>query len=331
MMKSYWLKTPELSQGAETTLELRETPVPDPGPKQLLVRVRAAGLNRGEFLKGGLHKPGAVKAVGTEAAGEVVRMGADVKNFAVGDRVMGRMAGAFAEYALVDAGEAMAVPERLSWEEAASIPLTFHVVYDMLVLQGKLQTGEWLLITGVSSGVGVAAVQMAKALGTKVIGTSGSADKLERMNAIGLDVGLCTRAPDFAARVMEITGGHGADVVINTVGGTVFAEAMRCMAFEGRLAMVGYVDGVTHSDIDLSLLHTNRLRLFGVSNKLRTPAQRMQAVPQFITDMLPRIADGSVRVMLDKVFPFEQLAEAKALMEANQHLGKIVLAGVPQR
>ena len=329
MMKSYWLKTPELSQGAETTLELRDTPVPDPSPSQLLVRVRAAGLNRGEFLKGGLHKPGAVKAVGTEAAGEVVRTGSDVKKFVVGDRVMGRMAGAFAEYALVDETEAMAMPKCLSWEEAASIPLTFHVVYDMLVLQGKLQAGEWLLITGVSSGVGVAAVQMAKALGAKVIGTSGSADKLERMKAIGLDVGLCTRAPDFAARVMEATGGHGADLVINTVGGTVFAESMRCMAFEGRLAMVGYVDGVTHSDIDLTLLHTNRLRLFGVSNKLRTPAQRTQAVPQFIADMLPRIADGSVRVMLDKVFPFEQLAEAKAHMEANQHLGKIVLAGVP--
>jgi NADPH:quinone reductase-like Zn-dependent oxidoreductase len=329
-MKSYWLKTPELTQGTETTLELRDTPVPDPGSKQLLVRVRAAGLNRGEFLKGGLHKPGAVKAVGTEAAGEVVRAGADVKNFAVGDRVMGRMAGAFAEYALVDETEAMAMPACLSWEEAASIPLTFHVVYDMLVLQGKLQAGEWLLINGVSSGVGVAAVQMAKALGAKVIGTSGSADKLERMKAMGLDVGLCTRAPDFATRVMEATGGHGADLVINTVGGTVFAEAMRCMAFEGRLAMVGYVDGVTHSDIDLTALHTKRLQLFGVSNKLRTSAQRMQSVPQFITDMLPRIADGSVRVMLDKVFPFEQLAEAKALMEANQHLGKIVLAGVPQ-
>jgi len=328
-MKSYWLKTPELAQGTETSLELRETPVPDPSPSQLLVRVRAAGLNRGEFLKGGLHKPGAVKAVGTEAAGEVVRTGSDVKKFVVGDRIMGRMAGAFAEYALVDETEAMAMPKCLSWEEAASIPLTFHVVYDMLVLQGKLQAGEWLLITGVSSGVGVAAVQMAKALGAKVIGTSGSADKLERMKAIGLDVGLCTRAPDFAARVMEVTGGHGADLVINTVGGTVFAESMRCMAFEGRLAMVGYVDGVTHSDIDLTLLHTNRLRLFGVSNKLRTPAQRMQAVPQFIADMLPRIADGSVRVMLDKVFPFEQLAQAKAHMEANQHLGKIVLAGIP--
>jgi NADPH2:quinone reductase len=233
---------------------------------------------------------------------------------------MGRMVGAFAEYALVDAGEAMAVPACLSWEEAASIPLTFHVVYDMLVIQGQLKAGEWLFISGVSSGVGVAAVQMAKALGAKVIGTSGSADKLERMKAMGLDVGLCTRAPDFAARVMEATGGHGADLVINTVGGTVFAESMRCMAFEGRLAMVGYVDGVTHSDIDLTLLHTNRLRLFGVSNKLRTPAQRMQAVPEFIANMLPRI---------DKVFPFEQLAEAKAHMEANQHLGKIVLAGVP--
>jgi NADPH:quinone reductase-like Zn-dependent oxidoreductase len=329
-MKSYWLRTPELAQGTETTLELRDTPVPDPGPHQLLVRVRAAGLNRGEFLKGGLHKPGAVKAVGTEAAGEVVRAGAEVKNFVVGDRVMGRMAGAFAEYALVDTTEAMPMPERLSWEEAASIPLTFHVVYDMLVLQGNLKAGEWLMITGVSSGVGVAAVQMAKALGAKVIGTSGSADKLERMKAMGLDVGLCTRAPDFATRVMQATGGHGADLVINTVGGTVFAESMRCMAFEGRLAMVGYVDGVTHSDIDLTLLHTNRLRLFGVSNKLRTPAQRMQAVPQFIADMLPRIADGSVKPMLDKIFPFEQLAEAKAHMEANQHLGKIVLTGVPR-
>ncbi len=327
MMKSYWLKTPELSQGAETTLELRDTPVPDPGPRQLLVRVRAAGLNRGEFLKGGLHKPGAAKAVGMEAAGEVVRTGSEVTHFAAGDRIMGRMAGAFAEYALIDAAEAMPMPERLSWEDAASIPLTFHVVYDMLVLQGQLKAGEWLLITGVSSGVGVTAVQMAKALGAKVIGTSGSADKLERMKAMGLDVGLCTRAPDFAARVMEATGGHGADLVINTVGGTVFAESMRCMAFEGRLAMVGYVDGVTHSDIDLTLLHTNRLRLFGVSNKLRTPAQRMQAVPQFIADMLPRIADGSVRPMVDKIFPFEQLAEAKAHMEANQHLGKIVLAG----
>lgn len=330
MMKSYWLKTPELAQGTETTLELRDTPVPDPGPRQLLVRVRAAGLNRGEFLKGGLHKPGAVKAVGTEAAGEVVRAGAEVKNFVVGDRVMGRMAGAFAEYALVDTTEAMPMPERLSWEEAASIPLTFHVVYDMLVLQGNLKAGEWLMITGVSSGVGVAAVQMAKALGAKVIGTSGSADKLERMKAMGLDVGLCTRAPDFATRVMQATGGHGADLVINTVGGTVFAESMRCMAFEGRLAMVGYVDGLMHSDIDLTLLHTNRLRLFGVSNKLRTPAQRMQAVPQFIADMLPRIADGSVKPMLDKIFPFEQLAEAKAHMEANQHLGKIVLTGVPR-
>jgi NADPH:quinone reductase-like Zn-dependent oxidoreductase len=328
-MKSYWLKTPELAQGTETSLELRETPVPDPGPSQLLVRVRAAGLNRGEFLKGGLHKPGAVKAVGTEAAGEVIRAGADVKTFVVGDRVMGRMAGAFAEYALVDETEAMAMPTCLSWEEAASIPLTFHVVFDMLVLQGNLQAGEWLLINGVSSGVGVAAVQMAKALGAKVIGTSGSADKLERMKAMGLDVGLCTRAPDFATRVMEVTGGHGADLVINTVGGTVFAESMRCMAFEGRLAMVGYVDGVTQSEIDLTLLHTNRLRLFGVSNKLRTPAQRMQAVPQFIADMLPRIANGSVRPMLDKIFPFEQLAEAKAHMETNQHLGKIVLAGVP--
>jgi NADPH:quinone reductase len=322
-MQSYWMLMSETA----TQLEVREVPVPEPGPGQLLVRVRAASLNRGEFVVGhGLHgKAGSWKAIGGEAAGEVAALGQGVTGWREGDRVMGRCAGGFSEYALLDVGEAMPVPANLSWEEAASIPLVFLVTFDMLVLQGRLKAGEWVLINGVSSGVGVSSLQLAKALDAKVIGTSGSAAKLETLKPLGLDVGLATRAADFAPKVMEITGQHGADLVINPVGGTVFAEDIRAMAFEGRLATVGYVDGVLEAPLDLGALHAKRLVLFGVSNKLRTKAQKAAAVPRFIAEVLPHFAAGRIRPHIDRVYDFAQLAEAKARMEAGGHVGKIVL------
>jgi len=314
--------------------EPRDVPVPDAGPHQVLVRVHAASLNRGEFLLGhGLHgKPGTWKAIGGEGAGEVVAVGRDVTEWRVGDRVMGRCAGAFSEYALMEAAEAMAVPGRLSWEQAASVPLTFLVAYDMLVLQGRLKAGAWLLVTGVSSGVGVASLQLGKALGAHVIGTSGSAEKLATLAALGLDVGLRTRGPDFAESVLNATARHGADLVVNTVGGSVFAESVRAMAFEGRLATVGYVDGVVHADIDLEALHAKRLTVFGVSNKLRTKEQRAAAVPRFVADVLPHFAAGRIVPRIDRVMEFADLADAKARMESGAHVGKIVLRmpGAPQ-
>ena len=324
-MKSYWMQV----QDNTATIALRDTEQPVPGPGQLLLRVRAASLNRGEFiLNHGLHKPGAPKPIGMEAAGVVVACGEGVTGFKPGDRVMGRCPGAFAEYGLMDEREAMSVPARLTFEQASTIPLVFLGVHDMLVLQGRLQPGQWLLIPGVSSGVGVASLLMAKALGAKVIGTSGSQEKLDRLLALGLDIGLCTRQPDFYDAVMQATDGKGVNLVVNTVGGSVFAECVRCMAFEGRLATVGYVDNTLKAEIDIEALHAKRLTLFGVSNKLRSADQRAEFVPAFRSHILPMIDAGHMTPVVDRVFSFEQMEQAKAFMDANQHLGKIVLSGL---
>jgi NADPH:quinone reductase-like Zn-dependent oxidoreductase len=312
-MKAYFIQ----SASTGNRLELREVTQPQASEGKLLVRVRAASLNRGEFIRGlGLTKPGAAKPAGTDGAGEVAGSG---------ERVMGRLPGAFAEYALMDAQDAIPVPPGLSWEEAAAVPIAYMVVHDMLIEQGKLKAGEWLLVAGVSAGVGVAALQAAKAIGAKVIGTSGSFEKLEKLKKLGLDVGVQTRKADFHDAVMQATGGKGVDLIVNNVGGSVFAECVRVLAFEGRLATVGYVDGVMKSEIDIEALHSKRLKLFGVSNKLRNAEQRAVTVQGFIKDFLPLFKNGKLKPLIDRVYDFKDLPEAQARMESNAHVGKIVV------
>jgi NADPH2:quinone reductase len=324
-MKSWFI----LSSPESTGLELREVPVPEPKAGEVLVKIRAAGLNRGEFIAGhGLSGTGA-KAGGIEGAGEVVKAGEGVSAFKAGDRIMGRASGAYAEFAIFRADYALPAPASLSWEEAAGAGIAYLTAYDMLWPGGELKSSEWLLVTGVSAGVGVASLQLAKLIGARVIGTSGSAEKLKKLAALGpnlsLDLGLQNRNGGFEKAVMEATGGKGVNLVVNNVGGTVFAECIRVLAYRGRLATVGYVDGVVTAELDILALHAKRLKLFGVSNKLRGPAEVAEAVRGFARDVLPALASGHLKPVIDKVFSFAELTQAKAYMESNAHLGKIIL------
>ena len=304
---------------------VEDVPVPSIGAGEVLIRVAACGICGTDIKKIEHGFVAAPQIFGHEVSGTVVARGSGVTKWKTGDRVMGRCSGAFAEFALMDAREAIVVPKNLSWEEAACIPLVFCVVHDMLIAQGRLKAGEWLLVTGISAGVGVAALQTGKALGANVIGTSGSQEKLDKLKPLGLDLGIRTRAADFADAVMKATSGKGANLVVNNVGGSVFAETIRALAYEGRHATVGYVDGVLKSEIDLDALHTKRLTLFGVSNRLRNAEQRAVTVRGFTADILPFIAAGKIRPLIDRVYPFAELPAAKDYMESNAHLGKIAV------
>jgi NADPH:quinone reductase len=321
-MKCFFIKT----EHGKTTLELRDIPVPQPKAGEIVVRLRAASLNRGELLASiGLHSADVPRPAGGDGAGEVHAMGEGVTGFKPGDRILGRARGTFSEYVLMSAGLAVPMPERLTWEQAAAVPTAFITAYETLYPYGRLKSGEWLLVANASSGVGVACVQIGKVVGAKVIGTSGSADKLAKLKRIGLDVGIQARGSDFADRALEATGGKGANIAVNLVGGTAFPGCLRALANKGRLAIVGYVDGVMRSEIDLEPVHAKRLEIYGISNTYLTGAERAEATRGFARDLLPAFADGRITPVVDKVFSFDELPAAKAYVESNAQLGKVVV------
>ena len=321
-MKTCWIKSDHQS----VVLEYRELPIPEPKAGEVVIRNHGSSLNRGELIVGSVVHGGPLKLGGGDGAGVVHAVGAGVSGFKVGDKVFGRVMGGWAEYCSARAEQLMPMPERMTWEQAASVGVAFLTAYELIYPPyGKLKKGETLLVAGASSGVGVAAVQIGKALGATVIGTSGSADKLAKLKALGMDHGIQTRKPDFAAKVKELSGGKGADLAINLVGGSVFAELMRSLARKGRIGIVGYVDGVHQAEIDLTALHANRFEVYGVSNSKMTTEERAEVMRNFIRDVLPMLNDGRITPVVDKVYAFADLPAAKQYMESDAQMGKVVV------
>jgi len=322
-MKTFYIK----SENGGTVMERREVPSPEPKRGEIVVRTRVASLNRGELMAAiGLHIVSEARPAGGDGAGEVYAIGEGVSGFRVGDRVMFRARGVFSEYVAVLVEQAVRIPECLSWEQAGAVPTVFVTAYESIRQFGRLRKENWLLVAGASSGVGVACIQIAKYLGARVIGTSGSSEKLERLKSLGLDVGILSRGSDFAAQALEATRGKGVHVAVNLVGGTAFSECLASLAKQGRMAIVGYVDGVMKSEIDLEAVHGKRLQIFGVSNAHLTAAERARAMRGFVREILPGMADGSIVPVVDRVFPFDDLPAAKVYVESNAQVGKVVVS-----
>ena len=318
--------------GAEGGLwDIRDVQRPVVTPGHVLARVYASSLNRAEFraLRNLKPEPGqpapAERPGGGDAAGEIVAVGAGVTGFRPGDRVMGRCTGGFAEYALIDMREAMLAPAALSWEEAACVPIVFVVVHDALYASAQLRAGETVLVSAAASGVGVATLALAKLIGAKVIGTSRSAAKLEKLKEDGLDAGVVTGSDGFGAAIAPVIGADGVDMIVDNIGGDIFPACLDALAVGGRFVTIGRMSGVLKGELDLDRLALRRLHLYGVSNRLRKPAQRAESTKRFVADLMPALSDGSLRPMVDRSFALSELADAQAYLEADRHVGKVVI------
>ena len=315
--------------GGPDVLEERERPVPRPGPSEVRVRIHASALNRADLLqrRGGYPAPqGAPSDVpGLEYAGEVDSVGAGVTLWEPGDRVMGIVGGGgHAEYLVVHEREAMRVPDRLSWEEAGAIPEVFLTAYDALFRQLHLQIGERLLIHAVGSGVGTAAVQLARVAGVVTLGSSRTPDKLERARSLGLDVSIDGSTPDWPEQVERATLGGGVNAVLDLVGGTYLPGNLRVLSPRGRLIIVGTVAGA-REELNLGLLLHKRLRLIGTVLRTRPLEEKIALARDFSDHALPLFDAARLHPVIDRVFPFSEIRKAHEAMEGNATFGKVVL------
>ncbi|MCY0855177.1 zinc-binding dehydrogenase [Cupriavidus sp. D39] len=306
-------------------VEIQDIPIPVAGAGQVLVRVRAAGLNRGEINQARELRTGNTITAGVEFAGEVAAVGDGVSGWRKGDRVMGHGRACQAEYVIADPLALMAVPDGLSWIDAAAFPNVFITAHDAVMTNGRLRAGEAVLINGASGGVAMAAIQIASLFGAKpVIATSRSAAKLDRLSQFGVDVGINASSESQVDAVMAATGNHGVDLIIDTVGGPVFEANMQSLAVKGRLVNIARL-GSSTAQIDLSLLWLKRLTLVGVTFRTRSEQERLECIQACARDMLPFLAAGRIRLPIDRTFAMDAIGEAHAYMQLDQHVGKIVL------
>jgi putative PIG3 family NAD(P)H quinone oxidoreductase len=313
--------------GGPEVLRIEEVPAPAPGERELVIEVHATALNRADLLqRRGLYPPppGASDVLGLECSGVVVEVGASVTRFAVGDRVMALLAGGgYAERAVVHEDVALRVPERLSFEEAAAVPEAFLTASEALLVEGQVQRGEAVLVTAAASGVGSAAVQIAKLRGALVLG-SASSGKLTAVSELGADVALDRAREDFVEALRAATGKRGVDVLLDFVGGSALSRHQACLAERGRLVAIGILGGASGT-LDLGRLLMKRQQVRGLVMRSRSTAEKAEVVRRFERELFPALEDGRLAPRVDSVFPFEDVVSAHERMERNQSLGKLVL------
>jgi len=314
--------------GGPDVLEIVTRAVPAPGEGQILLRVEAAGVNRADALQRmGLYPPppGASDILGLEAAGEVAARGANATKYEVGARVTGLVSGGgCAEYCLVDEGSALPIPAALTPVEAAAIPEAYFTVWTNVFDRGGLKAGETLLVHGGTSGVGAAAITLAKAFGARVIATAGSDEKAKACAGLGADLGLNYRTDDFVAKTLAAADGRGADVILDMVGGDYVERNYAAAANQGRIVQIAFMRG-QKAVVDLRTIMQKRLVHTGSTLRARPPTEKEAIAQALKLRVWPLIEAGRLRPVIDSVFPLDEAAKAHTRLESSAHIGKIVL------
>ncbi len=311
-------------RGGPESLEIKEVTRPEPGAGQVLVRVRAAGVNRPDLLQRmGAYPPppGAPDTLGLEVAGEIVAVGLDVARWAVGDRVCALLGGGgYAEFAVVDSGSLLPVPEGIEFTQAAALPETVFTVWANVFEIGALKPGETLAVHGATSGIGTTAIQMARAFGARVVGTSRGAAKTEATRALGVDLALDSTAPDFAARLADA----GPDVILDMVGGSFLKTNLEALNVGGRLVIIAFQGGAT-GEADLARVMRNRLTITGSTLRARPISEKARLARAVEQTVWPWLVDGRLRPVIEAELPLAQAGEAHRRLEAGTVTGKVVL------
>ncbi len=314
----------------EAGLELRELPVPQPGPNEVLVRVRAAGLNRAELAMAAGHAHGALGGkgalVGLEWAGEVAGIGAEVSGVREGDRVMCSGNGGYAEYAVTDWGRVHPLPaDAMPWEQAATLPIALQTMHDALVTNGQLQRGQAVLIQGASSGVGLMGLQIARLMGARLVaGSSTSPERRARLPEFGATLTVDSSDPAWPEAVLAATDGQGVDLVVDQISAPVSRGNLLATRVLGRIVNVGRLGGAT-GPFDFDLHAMRRITYVGVTFRTRSLEEVREINRRMREDLWDAVQAGTLALPIDRVFPLEQANEAQAHMRANAHMGKIVL------
>jgi putative PIG3 family NAD(P)H quinone oxidoreductase len=314
--------------GAPDVLTWSEVPDPEPGPSEVLVDVVASAVNRADCLqRQGFYRapPGASEYPGLECSGRVVALGRGAEGWQVGDEVCALLSGGgYAERVAVPDGQVLPRPAGVDLVDAAGLPEVMCTVWSNVFMLADLNPGETLLVHGGGSGIGTAAIQLAKANDAKVVVTAGSAEKLERCRELGADVGINYRDEDFVARVREETGGRGADVILDVVGAKYLARNVEALAVDGRLVVIG-LQGGTKAELDLGQLLTKRAMLLATSLRARPADEKATIVASVRENVWPLLESGEVRPVVDRRIPLDQAAEAHRVVEASEHVGKVLL------